>query len=276
MPRLKWHMLRQLKSDAAFLRSNLHSALLANAACEVDLMLTADGHALCLHDRTLDRETTGHGPVVSATRTQIEQLRQRGADGAPGRDPPLFLDELAATVQAIGATLPAQVQLDVKVRAHDMTEDAVRGIATCIQSNAGAFIASAADWHVVRRLTDTLPALHAGFDPLALYPRALDLDAEGFAELARATLAAAPSASIYYLEARLMLAALDCGVNLVEAVTREGAWVDAWTVDADRPDLEQVLKRLIEAGCQQITSNDPRLLAPMIMRICSAAHEAPP
>lgn len=238
-------------------------------------MLTADGHALCLHDRTLDRETTGQGAVADATRMQIEQLRQRGADGAPGHDPPLFLDELAATVQVIGATLPAQVQLDLKVRAQDLTDDAVRRIATSITTNAGAFVASASDWQVVLRLADALPGLHAGFDPLALYPRALGLSTEGFAALARATLAAAPSASVYYIEARLVLAALDCGVNLVEAVTRAGAWVDAWTVDADRPALAQVLQRLIDAGCAQITSNDPLLLAPVIAQICSTAHEAP-
>ena len=279
VPRLKWHMLRRLKSDPAFLRSNLQAALHANAACEVDITLTADGHALCLHDRTLDRETTGQGPVASATRGQIERLRQRGADGAPGTEPPLFLDELAATVQAIGATLPAQVQLDVKVHMQAMTDHAVQRIASIIAGNAGAFVASASDWHVVLRLTDVLPALHAGFDPLALYPRALfphelGLDAAGFRKLAHATLAAAPAASVYYLEARLVLAALDLGVDLVDLVTRDGAWVDAWTVDADHPALAHVLQRLIDVGCTQITSNDPLLLAPMIAQMCGAAHEA--
>ena len=279
MPRLKWHMLRRLKSDPAFLRSNLHAALHANAACEVDLRLSADGHALCLHDRRLDRETTGHGPVGDATRAQIAQLRQRDADGAPGADAPLFLDELAATVRALGATLPAQVQLDVKVPAQDLTDAAVQHIAAIIGANAGAFVASASDWGAVLRLTEALPALHAGFDPLALYPRALELDAAGYAALARATLAAAPTASVYYLEARLVLAALDQGVNLVDAVTGNGAWVDAWTVDADHPDLRRVLKRLIDAGCQQITSNDPLLLETMLseqmtMKLSRAAHEA--
>jgi hypothetical protein len=55
-PRLKWHMLRRRKSDAPFLRENLVAALRAGAACEVDLAFTADGHALCLHDATLDRK----------------------------------------------------------------------------------------------------------------------------------------------------------------------------------------------------------------------------
>ena len=46
-PRLKWHMLRRRKSDAAFQRENLASALYSGAACEVDIVLTADSHALC-------------------------------------------------------------------------------------------------------------------------------------------------------------------------------------------------------------------------------------
>lgn len=77
-PRVKWHMLRRQKSDAAFLRENLVAALEIGAACEVDIVFTADGHALCLHDRTLDRETTGHGRVADMTRAETERLHQRG------------------------------------------------------------------------------------------------------------------------------------------------------------------------------------------------------
>src|SRR5215467_15428669 len=102
LPRLKWHMLRRRKSDAPFLRENLAAALRAGAACEVDVVLTRDGHALCLHDRTLDRETTGTGRVTDATRAEIEQIRRRAADGAPLDDPPLFVDELVAVVADIG------------------------------------------------------------------------------------------------------------------------------------------------------------------------------
>ena len=68
-----------------------------------------------------------------------------------------------------------------------------------------------------------------------------------------------------------MLAALDAGVNLVTAVTVAGAQVDAWTIDADRPDLQDVLRRLMAAGCQQITSNDPQALAPVIADIVAGS-----
>ena len=268
-PRLKWHMLRRRKSDAPFLRANLAAALRAGAACEVDIVLSADGHALCLHDLTLDRETSGHGRVADSSRAQIERLRQRGADGSVLADAPLFLDEVAATVKDAAAA-PALVQVDVKVRAGDLSAAALAHIAGALRGGSGAFIASAYDWAAVQRLVAAVPGLHAGFDPLALYPRTLDLDAGGLQQIATRALATATGASIFYLEARLILAALDRGVDLVREVTRGGAWVDAWTIDADRPQLHDVLQRLIGAGCQQITTNDPETLAPLVNEI--AAH----
>ena len=265
-PRVKWHMLRRRKSDAAFLRENLTAALRCGAACEVDIVFTADGHALCLHDRTLDRETTGRGRVADTTRATIEYFRQRGPDGAVLDSAPLFLDEVAATVTAIGVAAPALVQLDVKTRANGLTSTALDRIADVLRDNADAFIASAYESESVRRFVAAVPGLHAGFDPLALYPRSFELDAAGFRDVATRMFAAAPDASIYYLEAKLILAALERGVDLVAEVTSAGAQVDAWTIDADHPDLNDVLRRLIDAGCHQITSNDPERLIRVIAR----------
>jgi glycerophosphoryl diester phosphodiesterase len=261
---VKWHMLRRRKSDAAFLRENLAAALRGGAACEVDIVLTADGHPLCLHDRTLDRETTGHGHVADATRAQIERLRQRGPDGAALESAPLFFDEIVAAVAENGVTAPAQVQLDIKAHADALTPAVTDRIAGLLRDNADTFIASAYEWETVRRCTAAAPGLHAGFDPLVFYPRSFDLDAGGFRDVAARMFATAPGASIYYLEARLILAALARGVDLVAEVTRAGARVDAWTIDADYPELSDVLQRLIAAGCHQITSNDPERLAGII------------
>lgn len=269
-PRLKWHMLRQRKADPPFLRTNLVAALRAGAACEVDIVISADGHALCLHDRTLDRETNGHGRVADATRAAIEQLRQRGADGAVLDSAPLFIDELAATVCNIGVAAPGVVQLDVKAPARAFTAAALANLRAALGRNTDAYIASAYEWPAVQLLVDALPGLHAGFDPLAFYPRSFALDAAAFRAIAARTLTTAPRAAIYYLEAKLVLAALACDVDLVHAVTRGGAQVDAWTIDADRPQLQDVLRQLIDVGVQQITSNDPAALAPIVNAIMTS------
>jgi hypothetical protein len=48
-----------------------------------------------------------------------------------------------------------------------------------------------------------------------------------------------------------------------------GALIDAWTIDADHPQLRDVLQQIIRLGCHQITSNDPERLAPIIEAITS-------
>ncbi len=263
-PRLKWHMLRRRKTDAPFLRENLVAALRAGAACEVDLQFTVDGHALCLHDSTLDRETTGQGRVADTTRGAIERLRQRAPDGAPLQSTPLFLDEVTATVRAAGVAAPALVQLDVKTRAGALTAEALERLSRLLGGAADAFVASAYEWEAVQQVVAAAPGMHAGFDPLAFYSRSFDLDADGYRAIAARTLTTAPGASIYYLEARLILEALKRGVNLVQEVGAAGAQIDAWTIDADLPRLDDVLRRLIAAGVHQITSNDPEHLARLI------------
>lgn len=270
-PRLKWHMLRRRKSDAPFQRENLVAALRAGAACEVDLTFTADGHALCLHDSTLDRETTGHGRVADATRAEIERLRQRSPTGAVLTEQPLFLDEVCATVASVGVAAPALVQLDVKARAHTLNAATCETFARALGDGTDSFIASAYDWDAVARLVAASRGLHAGFDPLLFYPRSFDLDTDAYRAIAARTLATAPDASIYYLEARLILAALERGVNLVREVTVAGACVDAWTVDPEFPDLPTALKRLLDAGVAQITTNDPERLGPIVAQIATGA-----
>jgi glycerophosphoryl diester phosphodiesterase len=266
-PRVKWHMLRRRKSDAAFMRENLAAALHVGAACEVDIVFTADGYALCLHDRTLDRETTGHGRVADTTRAEIECLHQRGSDGAALDSVPLFLDEVVRAVSVIGVKAPALVQLDIKTHARALTRVALEHFARVLRDNTDAFIASAYEWETVQRVVAAAPGLHAGFDPLAFYPRSFALDAAGFREVAVRTRATAPDASIYYLEARLILAALERGVDLVREMSGAGALIDAWTIDADYPQLADVLQQLIRIGCHQITSNEPERLAGIIEAI---------
>lgn len=271
VPRLKWHQLRRRRSDPPFLRANLEAALRAGAACEVDLVFTADGHAFCLHDLTLDRETTGTGLASEATRAEVERLRQRTEDGSLLDVAPLFLDEIVDTVRRIGVAAPGLVQLDIKAPLDSLDAGGLDRFRTVLGETASAFIAGGYDFAMIERLAAAAPGLQAGFDPLAHYPRSCALPPEGFRALGEMTLGIAPDALIFYLEAKLVLAALNAGVNLVEIVTRNGALVDAWTLDAHRPNLREELRRLMAAGCGQITSNDPELLAPIIQEIASCS-----
>ncbi len=263
-PRLKWHQLRRRSDDPVFLRENLAAGLRAGAALEVDVVLTADGHALCLHDLSLDHETTGSGPVSGASRAEIERLRQRGSDGAPLPSAPLFFDEVVDAARRLGPTAPGMIQLDIKEPAARLVGYSLDRLVATLDGMVPAFTVGSCEWDAVERLIEAAPGLRGGFDPLELYGERMPADATGFRALAVETLARAPNAAVYYLEADLVLAGLAQGVNLVELLSARGAEVDAWTVDLDRASL---LPRLIAAGCHQITTNDPDALAPIVAEI---------
>ncbi len=272
VPRLKWHMLRRRKSDPGHLRANLEAALRAGAACEVDIQFTSDGHAFCLHDGNLDRETTGKGPAVSMSRAEIGALRQRAGDGAPLDSAPLFLDEIAEAVRRFGRPDGGLVQLDVKAPVAMLDGAALDRMARTMAGVAGRFVAGACDWRMPVRLAEAIPGMHAGFDPLDFYPRTMPVGGDAFWALGTKTVATAPDASIYYLEANLVLAGLRAGVNLIEMVRQKnGAEVDVWTIDADRSGLRDQLATLVDAGCTQVTSNDPDILQPILEEIAACA-----
>jgi glycerophosphoryl diester phosphodiesterase len=266
-PRLKWHKLRRRRTDPAFSRANLEAGLAARAPIEVDLVATADGHFVCLHDLTLDRETTGTGPVAAATRAAVERLRQRANDGTPLATAPLFLHELVDAARRHASPPTGLIQLDLKEPAADITPARLDRLAATLGELAPAFIAGGAEWAAVERLAAAAPGIHKGFDPLDFHESSPPRDRAGFEALAALTVRTAPRVSIYYLEADLVLAGLDHGVDMVGLVTGEGAEVDAWTVDPDRPEIGRVLRRLVQAGCHQITTNDPEALDALLTEL---------
>jgi glycerophosphoryl diester phosphodiesterase len=265
-PRLKWHMVRRRRDDPAFLRGNLAAGLEAGAALEVDLVLTADGDFVCLHDLTLDAETTGTGPVASARRTDLERLRQRGADGAILDDPPLFLDDVVAAVARHRRPDGGLVQLDMKNPPVRLDDAAVARLREALGPHAGHFIAGSTDAGFLDRLRTVMPELTRGFDPLALYGfgAAIPGERDAFARLADEMVRLAPDAAIFYLEADLILAGLQAGVDLVAAAQETGAEVDAWTIDTTRPAIRDVLMTLLDLRVDQITTNEPDTLGPLI------------
>lgn len=60
-----------------------HALALGVDIVEVDLRRTKDGHFVLLHDLTLDRTTTGKGPVSSHTLAELRALKLRDGAGNP-------------------------------------------------------------------------------------------------------------------------------------------------------------------------------------------------
>lgn len=94
---------------------NTLAGLDAAAACgcrgvEFDVMLSADGQAVLIHDETLDRTTNGHGAVADTTLAQLRLLdagswfsARFGGEGLPTLD--AALDRCAALGLAVNLEL---------------------------------------------------------------------------------------------------------------------------------------------------------------------------
>jgi glycerophosphoryl diester phosphodiesterase len=255
---LKWHKLRRRREDPAFSRANLESALAAGAVVEVDLVATADGDLVCLHDLTLDGETTGEGPVAAQPSAAVLALRQRDPAGRPTDSRVLSLGEI---VEVLRSNPPAgrpdgRIQLDLKEPLAGITPEVCRCFAGALGGLGGWFTLSGPSWPAVERLAAAVPGLATGFDPE-------DAIEAGMAshEVPGHLLDTAPSVRIFYLEHGFVLACLAQGQNPIAPLCAAGKRVDCWTLDADHDRVVAKLEALIAAGADQITTNDPERLA---------------
>lgn len=80
-------------------------------AIESDVHLTSDGHLVMLHDATLDRTTSGHGPVSERTLEEVRTLDAWGRFGERFRGERVpTLDELLDLAAASGIFLILEVK----------------------------------------------------------------------------------------------------------------------------------------------------------------------
>jgi glycerophosphoryl diester phosphodiesterase len=255
LARLKWHRARRRAGDPAFTARRIAQALRLGASVEVDLVVHGSGGLAVLHDLSLDRETTGQGPVREATAEALRALRLRGEDGAPLPDPVLLLDDLALLL-AQGAHPEALLQLDFK-EGQPLDEAATAAFARATAPVARQLILSSGDREAVRRLAARVPGLATGHDPChfgALDRLRASRDYRGFVA---AALADAPEAALIYLDHRLILAAQADGFGLIAAFRAAGRAVDAYTIRRADAEGLAAARALLALGADQITTDDP-------------------
>ncbi len=83
-------------------------------ALECDVRLTSDGHLVCLHDRRVDRTSTGHGVVSALQLAQLAELDFAAWRGAPDLDDPGVLT-FARLLELVLAA-PRRVELHVETK----------------------------------------------------------------------------------------------------------------------------------------------------------------
>src|SRR6218665_1263177 len=108
----KWHRGRRRLSDPVFTGKRILEAMALGASIEVDLVVTGDKGFAVLHDKTLDRETTGQGPVAHTSDALIRLLRLRDNAGAPIAEPVMLLDDLCTLMASRKVHPDALLQLD--------------------------------------------------------------------------------------------------------------------------------------------------------------------
>jgi glycerophosphoryl diester phosphodiesterase len=79
------------------LRALLDAERMGVDVVELDVKKTSDGQLVVMHDKTLDRTTTGAGAVADHTLAEITRLKLRSGTGHPtAYSVPTFAEELAA------------------------------------------------------------------------------------------------------------------------------------------------------------------------------------
>lgn len=258
--RLKWHRARRHADDTPFTAERIRQGLAAGASVEIDITPLACGGWAVLHDATLDRETTGRGPVAATTGAELAALRLRDAAGRPSATAPATLAALAARAAEGAVGAGALLQLDLKVGEAEIAPAHVAGFAAAVAPLARHVILSGGDAGAVRRLA-AAAGVATGFDPCH-EEASIDLLRAGRAEaFVTGALAALPGARIIYLDRRLVLGAAARGIDLIGPFQAAGREVDVYTIpDASPPSCAEVL-RLLELGADQITTDDPAGLA---------------
>jgi glycerophosphoryl diester phosphodiesterase len=79
---------------------------------ELDVHLSKDGEVVVIHDPTLERTTTGSGPVKARTAAELKAVRLKDRTGTVTAETVPTLDEAAAVAAGAGRRLLLEVKVD--------------------------------------------------------------------------------------------------------------------------------------------------------------------
>ena len=257
--RLKWHRLKRTGSDVVFTPRRLQEGMALGAAMEVDLRRHADHSFVCLHDATLERETTGTGAVINIDMRTLRSLSLRDDNGVPTQERLILLEDLVELAR-YGGTAGGLIQLDLKEDDAAIDALVIANFRRTLASVAHRFILSGGDWRAVCRLADSVPGLSRGFDPCDDDTLARLRKPEDFRAFAAGALRTAPEAEMIYLDYPIILAAEEQGVDLVAPFHDAGKAVDAWTLNPRHSRAAESLWRLVALKVDQITTDEPDML----------------
>lgn len=92
---------------------------------ELDVHLSRDGEVVVLHDPTLDRTTTGSGPVRERTLAELQALQLKDRNGTAIPEPVPTLDQVVALAAAGRRQMLLEIKVDEQRRRYPGIEEKV-------------------------------------------------------------------------------------------------------------------------------------------------------
>ena len=211
-------------------------------ALEFDLHMTADDEIVVLHDPTLERTSTGRGPVRDLKLADLAAVRLKTRDGAATDERvPTFAQALA-----LAASAPVELLPEIKVDANRQRYDGIEEKALALlraRGLLGRTTLQAFQVETIRRVRALEPAA-----------RTMLLVSRGDVERDRARPAEA-------VRRARDLGATDLGMNhrlidadVMAAARAAGVRLSAWTVNE-----EADIRRMIDLGVDIVMSDRPDL-----------------
>jgi glycerophosphoryl diester phosphodiesterase len=207
---------------------------------ELDVHLSRDGEIVVIHDPTLDRTTTGSGPVRERTAAELRALRLKDRGGAVTAEPIPTLDEVVALAAAGRRQMLLEIKTDEQRRRYPGIEEKVLELLDRHRFTPFAIVMSfeAETW---RRLRQLRPDARAGalYSPRMLPVSGVELELQSLRQAGVAFVGLDQRLVNADVARQARLAGLTLGVwtvNEREAIERfvgQGVGI----VITDRPDL---------------------------------------
>jgi glycerophosphoryl diester phosphodiesterase len=261
MPRYVVHRGGAARWPENSMRAFTSAIALGAEILELDVHLTADGEVAVIHDPTLDRTTTGTGPVAARTAAELRAVRLKGPDGTPIDEGVAMLGEVLAVAAPAGVALLVEIKTPGPAVVYERAGPGARAVPgrryeglerKVIDALATAGVAERAlvmafNPAVVAQLRALAPALRT-----ALLVDRHHVHGAGVASVAAVEWA--QEAGVTFLGLHHAL----CDGGVVEAARRAGILVGVFTVN-DEDDM----RRLAALGVDVIITDRPDLATRM-------------
>ena len=209
---------------------------------EADVQLTADGELVVIHDPTLERTTTGSGPVRSARLADLRALRLKGADGAATAEPVPTLGELLDALAPTRAGLLLEIKTGSEGARYEGIEAKVLALLRA-RGLVARTIVMAFEPDTLRRVRELAPSVRTAL-----------LIGRGRTQRDRVWPAEAVERAREVGAGHLGMNHRLLDADVVAAARRAGIMVAAWTVNE-----EADIRRVVALGVDVVITDRPDL-----------------